>query len=152
MLFMFKTNDEEGREFNDADDTVIGHSIKIEGDLVSNGSIIVEGEVTGSVATEQVLRVGEKAKVKAEVKAREAFVSGKVDGNVNVSDKLELSETAEVNGDIQARVLTIAAGAVFNGKCTMTGTTSVQEESKPEKEGKKEDASEDQPGMFSEDE
>ena len=149
---MFKTNDEEGREFNEADDTVIGHSIKIEGDLVSNGSIIVEGEVNGSVATEQTLRVGEKAKVKAEVKAREAFVSGKVDGNIDVSDKLELSETAEVNGDIQASTLTIAAGADFNGKCTMTGTLPAQKQSESEKEEKKDEKEDDQPGMFSDDE
>ena len=118
---MFRSNDEEGKNnLVEADDTVIGRSIKIEGDLVSNGSIVIEGEVVGSLKTEQTLRVGEKAKVVAEVKAKEAFISGKVDGNVAVLGKLELAQTAEVNGDIQAQVLTIAAGAVFNGKCSMS--------------------------------
>lgn len=109
-----------------ADDTVIGHSIKIEGDLVSAGSIVVEGEVTGSVKTDQTLRIGEKAKVTAEVRAKEAFVSGKVNGNIIVEGKLELNESAEVNGDIQAKTVSIAAGAVFNGKCSMTETAAAQ--------------------------
>jgi len=102
------------------DETVIGHSIKIEGDLVSNGSIAVEGEVIGSIKTEQTLKIGAQAKVTAEVKAQSAIISGKVEGNIVVEDKLELNESAEVTGDITAKVVSIAAGAVFNGKCTMS--------------------------------
>jgi cytoskeletal protein CcmA (bactofilin family) len=118
---MFRSNDDESKaNFAENDDTVIGRSIKIEGDLVSNGSIVVEGEVVGSLKTEQTLRIGEKAKVTAGVKAKEAFVSGRVDGNISVQGKLELAETAEVNGDIEAQTLSIAAGAIFNGKCSMT--------------------------------
>ncbi|MFH0780320.1 MAG: polymer-forming cytoskeletal protein [Parcubacteria group bacterium] len=120
---MFKSNAEERENANGfagADDTVIGNSIKIEGDMVSNGSIVVEGEVIGSLKTEKNLTVGEKAKIVADVSAKEAFISGKVQGNIKVQDKLELAASAEVNGDISASVLKIDAGAVFNGKCSMT--------------------------------
>ncbi len=118
---MFKNSNEEeyGTEPNGVEDTLIGSSIKIEGDLVSNGSINVEGEVVGSLKTEKRLRVGEKAKVVADVKAQEAYISGAIQGNLNVSGRVELTSTARVTGDIQATVLTIAAGAVFNGKSTM---------------------------------
>ncbi|MFH0988016.1 MAG: polymer-forming cytoskeletal protein [Parcubacteria group bacterium] len=117
---MFKPNGkDEMEDFNGAEDTVIGSSIKIEGDLVSNGSIVVEGEVKGSLKTEKSLRIGERAKVVADVSAQEAVISGKVNGNIAVTDKLELAATAEVNGDIKAGTLTIAAGAVFNGNCAM---------------------------------
>jgi len=119
---MFRSNDEEGQDnFNGVDETVIGHSIKIEGDLVSNGSIAVEGEVIGSIKTEQTLKIGAQAKVTAEVKAQSAIISGKVEGNIVVEDKLDLNESAEVTGDITAKIVSIAAGAVFNGKCTMNG-------------------------------
>lgn len=119
---MFKNENEDGygSDSNAVDDTVIGSSIKIEGDLVSNGSITVEGEVVGTLKTEKTLKIGEKAKVVADVKAQEAFVSGQIQGNVLVTDRLELSSTAEINGDIQAGTLIIAAGAIFNGRSTMT--------------------------------
>lgn len=117
---MFKPNGKDDFEdVNSAEDTIIGSSIKIEGDLVSNGSIVVEGKVKGSLKTDKTLRVGERAEVTADVSAKEALISGKVDGNIVVQDKLELTETAEVNGDIKAGTLTITAGAVFNGNCSM---------------------------------
>lgn len=125
---MFKNSDEEYTNSGQVDDTVIGRSIKIEGDLLSSGPIIVEGEVVGNVKTEQSLTVGENAKVTADVKAKDAVVSGTVQGNVNVQGKLELASTAEVNGDIEASTLTIAAGAVFNGRCAMTEKVAQPEE------------------------
>lgn len=125
---MFRSNDEGERDnLGGVDETVIGHSIKIEGDLVSNGSIAVEGEVIGSIKTEQTLKIGAQAKVTAEVKAQSAIISGKVEGNIVVEDKLDLNESAEVTGDITAKVVSIAAGAVFNGKCTMGGGKKVSE-------------------------
>jgi len=137
---MFKSNGEG--EFNDSssqDDTIIGQSIKIEGDLVSNGNIIVEGQVTGNVKTEKDLKVGSAAKVSADVNAQNAQVSGRVDGNIVISGKLELAESAEVNGDMEVGTLEIAGGAKFNGKCTMNGasapiSTAKTQEKKQDKE------------------
>jgi len=132
---MFKNSEEGyGPETNGVEDTLIGSSIKIEGDLVSNGSINVEGEVVGSLKTEKRLRVGEKAKVVADVKAQEAFISGAVQGNIVVSGRLELSSTAKVNGDIQAASLSIAAGALFNGKSTMSENPGVITTSRNERD------------------
>ncbi|KKR08559.1 MAG: hypothetical protein UT32_C0001G0079 [Parcubacteria group bacterium GW2011_GWC2_39_14] len=131
---MFKNNEDEGYgpETNGVEDTLIGSSIKIEGDLVSNGSINVEGEVVGSLKTEKRLRVGEKAKVVADVKAQEAFISGTIQGNITVGGRLELSSTARVTGDIQSATLSIAAGAIFNGKSTMQEISSIKVEKKQE--------------------
>jgi len=117
---MFKNgNDYDGAMAGGVEDTVIGRSIKIEGDLVSNGSINVEGEVVGSLKTDKILRVGEQAKVVAAVKAEEAFISGCVEGNIVVRGKVELASSAVVSGDIQSSVLIIASGAVFNGRSVM---------------------------------
>jgi len=122
---MFKAREDENysEQAGGGEDTVIGSSIKIEGDLVSNGSIVVEGEVVGNLKTERNLRVGEKAKITADVKAQEAFIAGKIQGNIEVQGKLEMTSTAEVLGDVKAGVVSIAAGANFNGRCTMSGNT-----------------------------
>jgi cytoskeletal protein CcmA (bactofilin family) len=119
---MFKTNGEEGHnEAGDGqDDTIIGSSIKIQGDLVSDGSITVEGEVNGNVKTQQNLRVGEKAKIVADVNASDAQIAGTVQGNVDIKGGLHLLPSARVDGDISASNLVVESGAVFNGKCSMT--------------------------------
>lgn len=123
---MFKNNQDE-KEFFDGDaaeDTIIGRAIKIEGDLSSNGNIVIEGEVKGSVKTGKFLKIGDVAKVTANVEAEAALISGTVDGNISVKGKLDLTATAKVAGDIQASKLSIADGAVFNGSCTMDKRTS----------------------------
>lgn len=128
---MFKGNTKE--EFNSSvsnqeiDDTIIGKSIKIEGDLVSNGNIIVEGEVVGSLKTERSLQVGDRARVVANVQAAEATVSGEIKGNVEVKGKLELTDSAKIFGDIKASILSIAAGAILNGNCSMGEKVNLKE-------------------------
>lgn len=138
---MFGANDKEEKKYEDSyhqtsktEDTIIGSTIKIEGDLASDGNIIVEGEVVGSLKTEKTLTVGHGAKVGADVRAKEANIAGEVNGNLNVEGQLELSESAKVNGDIKAQVIIIKAGAIFNGKCEMSEggsfSSSVPEEKK----------------------
>jgi cytoskeletal protein CcmA (bactofilin family) len=80
---------------------------------------VVEGEVVGSLKTEKTLRVGQGAKVSADVKAHTAYIAGEVKGNLNVQDRIELSESARVDGDLSAKTISIQAGAQFNGRCTM---------------------------------
>lgn len=100
-------------------DTVIGHSVKVDGTLNSEGNILIEGEFKGTLDVVSKLTVGKDAVVEAQVTAKEAFIAGKIIGNINVSDKLELSNSAKVDGDIKAGILVIEAGAFMNGQCTM---------------------------------
>ncbi|MFZ5365098.1 MAG: bactofilin family protein [Patescibacteria group bacterium] len=137
---MFKDHDDENFSHQEGD-TVIGHSIKIEGDLTSQGNIVVEGQVVGSVKTDKHLSVGQQAKVDAQVSAGEATVSGEVNGNITVTGKLELAGSARVNGDITVKVLKVEEGASINGKVEMEGgrVPVSQLENSKEKNQKKED-------------
>jgi cytoskeletal protein CcmA (bactofilin family) len=106
-------------------ETTIAMGVKVEGEFTSEGDVIIEGEVNGSVKTESHLRVGEAAKIHANVSAKNAVVAGEIKGNVTVVEKLELGEHSIVEGDITTEVLSIAPGARVNGKLTMGGHTSV---------------------------
>jgi cytoskeletal protein CcmA (bactofilin family) len=100
-------------------ETIIGSLVKVEGDFVSKGNVIVDGDVVGTLKTEKDLRVGPKAKIAANIYAANAFIAGEVKGNIKVKERLELTETSRIFGDIEAKTLIIAAGAVLNGKCVM---------------------------------
>ncbi len=104
-----------------SNETVIAKGVTVEGDFSSQGDVIIDGEVTGSVQTAQMLRVGESAKIHADVQAGSATVAGEVEGNIRVSERLDLLESSRVHGDIEARVLSVAPGAVVNGRVTMNG-------------------------------
>lgn len=107
------------RETNYEPETIIAAGVQVEGDFTSQGNVLIEGIVQGSLKTERDLRVGEKAVITANVKAANAVVAGEVRGNVVVSGKLELEQTARVYGDVKTEVLVVAAGAMVNGNIRM---------------------------------
>lgn len=104
-------------------ETIIGPSVKVEGDFASKGNVTVEGAVYGTIKTDKDLKIGNAAKISANVIAANALISGEVKGNVKVHGKLELSDTSKIFGDVEAKTLIIAAGAVLNGKCSMCQET-----------------------------
>lgn len=100
-------------------ETIVGHSVKIEGDLVSEGDIKIDGMVAGKVKTLQNLFVGPTAKIEADVEAGTATVAGDIHGNLKVKDLLVILQTGRLAGDIDCGKLAIEEGAVFTGKCSM---------------------------------
>lgn len=100
---------------------MIAQGVRVEGDFVSQGDVLIEGEVSGNVQTASDLRIGENAKIRADVVAQNAIVAGEIRGNIQIGGRLELLQSAKVIGDITADVLSVAAGAQVNGKITMEG-------------------------------
>ncbi|MFH1508668.1 MAG: polymer-forming cytoskeletal protein [bacterium] len=119
---MFNNQNEEDQnttKTEESNETVVGNSVKLEGEFASQGNITIHGEVVGKVVTEREVHIGDTAVVKADVEAENIFVSGKVNGNLHARDRLEIKNTGKVKGDIQAKNLTISSGAVFSGNCSM---------------------------------
>lgn len=98
-------------------ETIIGPSVKIEGNFICQGGIVIEGEVRGIVSTQGFLEIGERAVVVADISAKEAKVGGEIKGNIKVEGYLEITASAKLSGDIEAGNLSIAQGAAIKGKC-----------------------------------
>ena len=111
-------------------ETIIGPSVKVKGNFHGDGNIIVEGILEGSLKTQSSLLVGDKARVTANIEAKEATISGEVTGNINAKGYLEIGPTAKITGDITASSLSVSRGAVLNGKCTMSPGETPKEEKK----------------------
>lgn len=114
---MFQKNENGGQ----AMDTVIGSAIKVEGNFVGQGNIIVEGEVKGDLKTSQNLEVGSESKIIANIEAANALIAGEVNGKIKIQEHLELTSTAKIDGDIEANVLIVASGATIDGYCKIGG-------------------------------
>lgn len=119
-------------------ETVVGPSVKIQGDLNSEGNIQIQGQVTGTVNTSQSVNVAEGAKISANVMAGNAIISGEVLGNLKITGSLILQATARVAGDISCAILRVEDGAIYSGKCTMKGgkISGAENSAEPEKKSK----------------
>lgn len=107
------------REGGHEPETIIAASVKVEGDFVSQGNVHIEGTVEGSLRTERDLRVGERAKITADVSAANATVAGEIRGNLMVGERLELEPSAKIFGDVRTKILAVAPGAMMNGRLIM---------------------------------
>jgi len=103
-------------------ETIVGTSVKLKGNIKSDGDIIVDGVITGEVKTKGSVVIGKNANILANVKATNVSVSGMVQGNIEAVERLELTESGKVLGDISASILSIAPGAIFTGKSQMAAS------------------------------
>ena len=106
-------------DLNAPAETIVGPSVKIQGDLNSEGNIKIEGQVNGKVKTSQSVFIVPGAKITADVLAGNAVIGGEVLGNIKISGHLVLQGTAKIQGDIACSVLRVEDGAQFSGKCVM---------------------------------
>lgn len=128
-------NQPQAHDGGDTVETVVGPSVQVEGDFVSEGNIIVKGVVSGSVKTSQLLRVEEGAKILANVKAGNAVISGHIKGNIRAASSIELTASAQVLGDISCQTLAVEPGALIHGKVSMKGIATDGE--KPKRRARK---------------
>lgn len=99
-------------------DTLIGEECSLQGDLSSQNSTKIDGAVAGNVYSESLVIVGEKGRIRGNVRARQLLVYGRIEGDVNV-EVLELKNNSILNGKIETHTLQVEPGAVYQGSVVM---------------------------------
>jgi len=95
----------------------IGKALRVEGKVISNEDLSIDGEVEGSIEVgDYSLAIGPGAAVKADLAAKIITISGAVTGNVHASEKVDLRVTGSVTGDIRAPRFEMAEGSTVTGK------------------------------------
>jgi len=100
---------------------LFGQDSQVNGKLHFEGAVQIDGTFTGSITTNDLLIIGEHAKIAADINCGSAVVSGEVTGNLTAAGSVELQRGAHVRGDISTPTLAIDKGAVFDGVSRMMG-------------------------------
>ncbi|MFT3914962.1 MAG: polymer-forming cytoskeletal protein [Anaeromyxobacteraceae bacterium] len=100
-------------------DLLLGDGAEFEGKLKFAGTVRIDARFTGSITTNDVLVLGERSKVAADITCGTVIVFGEVTGNIKASQLVELRETARVKGDIETPAILIDRGVVFQGSSRM---------------------------------
>jgi cytoskeletal protein CcmA (bactofilin family) len=96
--------------------TVIGRSMVLRGDLSGKEDLLIEGQFEGTIhLPEHCVTVGANGEVKAETHARQVVILGSVTGNINAGERIEIRKTGRVVGDLVAAAIAIEDGAFFKG-------------------------------------
>lgn len=114
-------------------DLLLGQGAEFDGKLTFAGTVRIDSRFKGSIVTDDVLIVGEHARIDAEITCGTVVVDGEVNGNVKAKIGVELRRTAKLRGDVESPSLSIEKGAVFQGssRTTPAERTSSPTPSKP---------------------
>jgi cytoskeletal protein CcmA (bactofilin family) len=108
---MFKKSKSISEEFTG----YLSDETNMTGDLQFTGTVHLNGKFHGSISTTDILIIGEKAIVEADIKAGEVQVRGKVYGNIESARRVTITETGHVRGDIRTVQFVIDIGGAFEG-------------------------------------
>jgi cytoskeletal protein CcmA (bactofilin family) len=99
--------------------TLLGKGSEFEGKLSFEGTVRVDGKLTGEIFTDDVLIVGEGAEVNAEVTVGAIVIQGIIRGNITAKRSVEIHSPGRVKGNINTPSLFIEKGVFFDGHCQM---------------------------------
>ena len=101
--------------------TLLGRGSEFEGKLTFEGTVRIDGTLKGEVFSDDVLIVGEGARVEAEIDVGEIIIQGMVVGNIRAKRSIEILTPGRVKGDLSTPSLQIDKGVIFEGRCFMEG-------------------------------
>ena len=99
--------------------TLLGRGSEFEGKLSFEGTVRVDGKLSGEIFTDDVLIIGEGAEVNAEISVGAIIIEGTVHGNIHAKRSVEIHTPARVKGNIATPSLSIDKGVIFDGQCQM---------------------------------
>ena len=97
--------------------TLVGTGAFIKGDLRLDGFIRLDGDIDGNIETSGNIIIGDRARVRGNIKAYSAVIHGIVEGNIDAPESVRLSSSAAVKGDIITKKISVEERAVIQGHC-----------------------------------
>jgi cytoskeletal protein CcmA (bactofilin family) len=130
---------QSGRERQMAENgevTVVGVGARLDGNVVSAGSLRIDGQVKGQINADGDVTLSPQSQVEADIRAQNVSVAGRFKGNIAVKGKAHLARGGRVDGNITSKSLVVEEGGIFHGQSIMdgaaTGSSTGQAGSQPQ--------------------
>ena len=104
-----------GKSPANSEPSVIGPSLRINGNLETDAELLVSGKIEGDIKG-KTITIGEGAEVTGSIYGETVKVAGKIQGKIEARTVV-VSKTAHTTGDIIHASLQIEAGAYVDGHC-----------------------------------
>jgi len=108
-------------------DDILGfldEGISMSGELHFKGQLRIDGNFTGSIFTDELLVIGRKAVIRADIHAGSITIAGEVYGNIEAKQRAEILPGGRVYGEIRSPILVMSAGSILDGRTYVSGEAS----------------------------
>lgn len=107
------------KELSGKIDSIIGADAVVTGNLTTEATTRIDGEVQGDIRSKGTLVIGAKGRVTGNIYAAYIMVAGEIKGDLSASEKIEVSSSGKIVGNIQTKSLIVDENAMFQGQCIM---------------------------------
>lgn len=98
--------------------SIVSEGLHVSGNMISEGDVQIDGTIEGDVKG-RTLTVGVNGSVVGKIIADDVTVNGSVTGEI-LARAVTIMRSAKVQGDITHDIISIEAGAEFEGRCKRT--------------------------------
>jgi cytoskeletal protein CcmA (bactofilin family) len=99
--------------------TIVGATAKLDGNVVSAGSLRIDGQVKGQINADGDVTLSPQSQVEADIRAQNVSVAGRFKGNILVKGKAHLARGGRIDGNITSKTLVVEEGGTFHGQSIM---------------------------------
>lgn len=118
----------------------ITEGTQLNGDLVSDSDIRIDGTLFGNVVLKGKLVIGPNGLVEGTIKCLNVDIEGKFIGKLEALELLNVKSKATIKGDVVVGKLGVEPGANFMASCVMKGSVKNINEVKDESQSKEKTA------------
>ena len=104
--------------------TIVGAGARLDGNLVSAGSLRIDGQVKGQINADGDVSLSPQSQVEADIRAQNVSVAGRFKGNIVVKGKAHLARGGRIDGNITSKSLIVEEGGTFHGQSIMDASGS----------------------------
>ena len=104
--------------------TIVGAGARLDGNLVSAGSLRIDGQVKGQINADGDVSLSPQSQVEADIRAQNVSVAGRFKGNIVVKGKAHLACGGRIDGNITSKSLIVEEGGTFHGQSIMDASGS----------------------------
>jgi len=131
MMFKKTKKKALGKSIQDFE-SILGSSIRVDGNLIIAKSVRIDGSLYGNILQEEgseaTIAIAPSARIFGDIRAEHIIVAGSVKGNIFSSGKIELLAHAHIEGDITYGNIGIEIGANVTGKLLQISVAGVADE------------------------
>jgi cytoskeletal protein CcmA (bactofilin family) len=109
----------DGKMAENGEVTIVGAGARLEGNVVSAGSLRIDGQVKGQINADGDVTLSPQSQVEADIRAQNVSVAGRFHGNIVVKDRAHLAKGGRIDGNITSKTLVVEEGGVFHGQSIM---------------------------------
>jgi cytoskeletal protein CcmA (bactofilin family) len=104
---------------NNGEVTIVGAGARLDGNVVSAGSLRIDGQVKGQINADGDVSLSPQSQVEADIRAQNVSVAGRFKGNITAKGKAHLARGGRIEGNITSKTLVVEEGGTFHGQSIM---------------------------------